>query len=200
MSHELPVPPSEGRRIVICDYNALLLSVTGLLRMSGYAVFQAHDGWAAQELCLLLPNIDLLVLNTYGTGIDVSELCRSVRHAKRGLPILHIGSTTPPGLPSDVPTLAEQFTADSLLSTVQRLIEPALRRPDPVQQPTRNVERYPNGRRWDDQGSRSAEAWGEHFSAPFRGTAPVRAPTRVESSWTGRLWHWMTMSRPAAGN
>ena len=128
MSHELPVPPSEGRRIVICDYNALLLSVTGLLRMSGYAVFQAHDGWAAQELCLLLPNIDLLVLNTYGTGIDVSELCRSVRHAKRGLPILHIGSTTPPGLPSDVPTLAEQFTADSLLLTVQGLIEPALKR------------------------------------------------------------------------
>ncbi len=41
---------------VICDYNALLLSVTGLLRMSGYSVFQAHDGWAAQELCVLLPN------------------------------------------------------------------------------------------------------------------------------------------------
>jgi hypothetical protein len=47
----------------------LLLSVTGLLRMSGYSVFQAHDGWAAQELCVLLPDIDLLVLNTYGTGM-----------------------------------------------------------------------------------------------------------------------------------
>jgi hypothetical protein len=198
--HELPVPPSEGKRIVICDYNALLLSVTGLLRMSGYAVFQAHDGWAAQELCILLPRIDLLVLNTYGTGIDVSELCRTVRYTKHGLPILHIGSTTPPGLPSDVPTLAEQFTADSLLSTVQGLIEPALRGPDPVQQPTKNAERYPNGRRWGDQGSRSGEAWGERVSAPLGRTAPVRAPTRVESSWTGRLWHWMTTSRSVSRN
>jgi hypothetical protein len=33
------VPSGEGRRIVICDYNALLQSVTGLLRMSGYCVF-----------------------------------------------------------------------------------------------------------------------------------------------------------------
>ena len=79
MMTERSVPSSEGRRIVICDYNALLLSVTGLLRMSGYAVFQAHDGWAARELCILLPEIELLVLNTYGTGIDVGELCRNVR-------------------------------------------------------------------------------------------------------------------------
>src|SRR5690349_12575028 len=43
------VPSTRGRRIVICDYNALLLSVTGLLRMSDYAVFQAHDGWAADH-------------------------------------------------------------------------------------------------------------------------------------------------------
>jgi len=200
MSHELPVPPSEGRRIVICDYNALLLSVTGLLRMSGYAVFQAHDGWAAQELCLLLPNIDLLVLNTYGTGIDVSELCRSVRHAKHGLPILHIGSTTPPGLPGDVPTLAEQFTADSLLLTVQGLIEPALRRRDPVQQPTKDLERYPNGRRWEDQGSRTAFPMGEPFSAPFHKAAPVGPPSRIHQGWAGKLWYWMTTSRSASRN
>jgi hypothetical protein len=58
------VPCSEGRRIVVCDYNALLLSVTGLLRMSGYSVFHTRDGWAAQELCVLLPDIELLVLNT----------------------------------------------------------------------------------------------------------------------------------------
>lgn len=118
-----PVPSTEGHRIVICDYNALLLSVTGLLRMSGYAVFQAHDGWAAQELCILLPEIDLLVLNTYGTGIDVGELCRNVRSSKPGLPILHIGSTVPEGLPDDVPTLCETFTPDGLLMTVGALIQ-----------------------------------------------------------------------------
>jgi hypothetical protein len=149
------VASTEGRRIVICDYNALLLSVTGLLRMSGYAVFQAHDGWAAQELCILLPEIDLLVLNTYGTGIDVGELCRNVRGSKQGLPILHIGSSTPVGLPADVPTLSEDFDADSLLLAVSALIEPGLKRVgSDSAQPERLAPTYPNGRRREDSGSR----------------------------------------------
>jgi DNA-binding response OmpR family regulator len=155
MLPERPVPSTEGRRIVICDYNALLLSVTGLLRMSGYAVFQAHDGYAAQELCILLPEIELLVLNTYGTGIDVGELCRNVRSSKHGLPILHIGSTTPAGLPADVPTLPESFNADSLLSAVRALIEPGLTRVGPrLAQPAIGSVSYPNGRRREDAGSR----------------------------------------------
>jgi len=145
----------EGRRIVICDYNALLLSVTGLLRMSGYAVFQAHDGWAAQELCILLPDIELLVLNTYGTGIDVAELCRNVRTSKPGLPVLHIGSSVPDGLPPDVPTLSENFNSDSLLLAVGALIEPELMRGGPLRlSPQPTAVSYPNGRRREDTGSR----------------------------------------------
>jgi response regulator RpfG family c-di-GMP phosphodiesterase len=124
MITQRPVPSIKGRRIVICDYNALLLSVTGLLRMSGYSVFQAHDGYAAQELCTLLPNIELLILNTYRTGIEVGELCEKVRVQKHGLPILHIGSTIPDGLPFDVPTLPEDFTSESLLTAVEALVEP----------------------------------------------------------------------------
>jgi hypothetical protein len=157
MMTERPVPSSEGRRIVICDYNALLLSVTGLLRMSGYAVFQAHDGWAARELCILLPEIELLVLNTYGTGIDVGELCRNVRDSKHGLPILHIGSTVPEGLPADVPTLSENFTADGLLMTVGALVQPGLMRVGAASLQAEQVPRsYPNGRRREDSGSRPA--------------------------------------------
>lgn len=148
MMTERPVPSSEGRRIVICDYNALLLSVTGLLRMSGYAVFQAHDGWAAQELCILLPEIDLLVLNTYGTGIDVGELCRNVRSSKRGLPILHIGSTIPEGLPADVPTLSEDFNADGLLLAVGALIQPGVEAASPQAEWVQAS--HPNGRRRED--------------------------------------------------
>ena len=132
MITQRPVPSTEGRRIVICDYNALLLSVTGLLRMSDYAVFQAHDGYAAQELCTLLPDIELLILNTYGTGLDVGELCENVRTHKPGLPILHIGSTIPENFPSDVPTLAEDFTAESLLLTVRALVGPEPMRGDPA--------------------------------------------------------------------
>ena len=115
-------PPNEGRRIVICDYNSLLLSVTGLLRMSGYSVFQAYDGHAAQELCVVLPEIELLVVNTYELGIGVGDLIRHVRAVKPGLPILHIGPSIPDGLPLDVLTLSEGFTPDRLLTTVEAMI------------------------------------------------------------------------------
>jgi CheY-like chemotaxis protein len=118
-------PSAEGRRIVICDYNALLLSVTGLLRMSGYCVFQAHDGQAADELCRELPDIELLILNTLGTSTDTPSLIRAIRTSHPGLPVLHIGSSVPAGLPADVPTLAESFTADELLRTVAKLCDGA---------------------------------------------------------------------------
>lgn len=120
-----PASSSEGRRIVICDYNALLLSVTGLLRMSGYCVFQAHDGQAARELCQELPNIELLVLNTTGTGTDTPSLVRTVRANRPRLAVLHIGALIQ-GLPDDVPTLAESFSADELLRTVSGLLPPVL--------------------------------------------------------------------------
>ena len=124
MSDQHHFPSNDGRRIVICDYNALLLSVTGLLRMSGFNVFQAHDGYAAEELCILMPDIELLIVNTYGTGIDVGVLCRNVRAVKPNLAVLHIGSSVPDSLPADVPTLSEEFTADSLLQTVEAMMAP----------------------------------------------------------------------------
>lgn len=113
---------SEGRRIVICDYNALLMSVTGLLRMSGYCVFQAYDAAAARELCGELANIGLLILNTTGTGVDTPTLVREIREQHPGLPALHIGAAALEGMPADVPTLAESFTADELLLNVAALL------------------------------------------------------------------------------
>ena len=123
MSSQRPVPSSEGRRIVICDYNALLLSVTGLLRMGNYCVFQAHDGLAAEELCRRMPKIALLVLNTYGTGVEVGGLVQRVRLASPEIQVLHIGSTIPDGMPDDVLTISEVFTPEFLLNTVSTLIE-----------------------------------------------------------------------------
>ena len=97
--------------------------------MSGYTVFQAYDGLAAQELCVQLPDIELLVLNTFGTGIDVGELIRVVRQRLPNLPVLHIGNSVPDSLPPDVPTLAEDFTADTLLLSIAALMgEPAGKR------------------------------------------------------------------------
>ena len=91
--------------------------------MSGYAVFQAYDGLAAKELCAQLQSIDLLVLNTLGMGTDVAELIRAVRQRHPGMPVLHIGNTTPETLPPDVPTLAEDFTPDTLLLSVKELVD-----------------------------------------------------------------------------
>jgi DNA-binding response OmpR family regulator len=115
-------PASKGSRIVICDYNALLLSVTGLLRMSGYCVFQAYDAQAARELCRELPDIGLLVLNTTGTGTDSPSLVRDIREKHPNLPVLHIGASTLEGMPANVPTIAESFTADQLLLAVDALM------------------------------------------------------------------------------
>ena len=92
--------------------------------MSGYAVFQAYDGAAAQELCRELPDIGLLILNTEGTGMDLPTLIQSVREQSPGLPVLHIGSSHPAGLPADVRTIDETFTPDRLLATVGDLVSP----------------------------------------------------------------------------
>lgn len=90
--------------------------------MSGYAVFQAYNGAAAQELCRELPNIGLLILNTEGTGMDLPTLVRSVRADHPGLPVLHIGSSHPANMPANVQTLAESFSADQLLAAVRDLV------------------------------------------------------------------------------
>jgi DNA-binding NtrC family response regulator len=121
-----PVRPldTDGRRIVICDYNALLLSVTGLLRMSGFVVFQAYDARAALELCAELPNIELLILNTTGTGTDSPSLVREIREKHPSLPALHIGPTPLQGMPANVPTLDESFTSEQLLAAVRKLLPP----------------------------------------------------------------------------
>ena len=117
-----PRTPSGAPRVVICDYNTLLQSVTGLLRMSGYAVFQAYDGLAAADICRFMPGVQLLVLNTEGTGVDTPGLVQGVRRAHPGLPVLHIGLEPIPGMPADVKNLPDTFGVDELLTTVQALV------------------------------------------------------------------------------
>jgi DNA-binding response OmpR family regulator len=117
-----PPVPARAPRVVICDYHALLISVTGLLRMNGCCVFQAYDGQAAKELCDKLPDIGLLILNTEGTGMDMPTLVRSIRGRLPSLPVLHIGSSHPAGMPADVQTLPESFNSDQLLTAVRALV------------------------------------------------------------------------------
>jgi DNA-binding response OmpR family regulator len=117
-----PRTPHGAARVIVCDYNSLLQSITGLLRMSGFAVFQAYNGQAAEELCRYLPYIDLLVLNTEGTGTDSAGLVRTVRQTHPGLPVLHIGHERIPGMPANVANLPETFSLDELLATVRTLV------------------------------------------------------------------------------
>jgi hypothetical protein len=49
-------------------------------------------------------------------------LVRIVRKIHPGLPVLHIGKSTIPGMPPGVLTLEESFTPDQLLSAVGALV------------------------------------------------------------------------------
>ena len=90
--------------------------------MSGYAVFQAYDGKAAADICRFMPGINLLVINTEGTGIDTPGLVQDVRRAHPGLPVLHIGHEPIPGMPADVKNLPDSFGVNELLTSVRALV------------------------------------------------------------------------------
>lgn len=122
MSPRSSAPQIRGQRIVVLDSNPILVSVTGVLRMTGYCVFSAYDGLAAEELCCTLPGISLLILNTHVDGMDEAVLFRAIRARLSDLPILHIDTHRGPLIPEDIPTLTEPFTPDALLEAVAGLI------------------------------------------------------------------------------
>ena len=132
-------PAKAGRRrrvqrftvssIVVADEKPSLVDMmVRTLRGADHCVFQAYDGQAALELALALRDIDLLVTNTHMPGLNGPELIRRVRAMMPALPILYIrnqghGRGDPNGLPADVPTLSEPFTAAQLLAAVEPLLD-----------------------------------------------------------------------------
>jgi two-component system, cell cycle sensor histidine kinase and response regulator CckA len=92
-------------------------------------VFQASDGLAALELSLSLRNVDLLITNTHMPEMNGPQLIRQVRRQLPNLPILSVKNAdaehggVPDGLPPDVPTLQEPFTAEQLLDAVRPLLD-----------------------------------------------------------------------------
>jgi hypothetical protein len=69
-----------------------------------------------------MPEIDLLVLNTEGTGMDTPALVLRVRKLQPDLPVLHVGRHRIAGMPADVVNLPETFSAEQLLTTVHDLV------------------------------------------------------------------------------
>jgi two-component system, OmpR family, response regulator len=124
-------PPGlhQGAHIVVADEKpALLDMIVRTLRMNKHCVFQAYDGQAAYELALALRDIDLLITNTQMPGMNGPELIRRVRALLPTLPILYVKNqgqppAIPDGLPPDVPTLHEPFTAEQLLAAVKPLLQ-----------------------------------------------------------------------------
>ena len=118
-----------GALIVVADEKpALLDMIVRTLRAADHRVFQAYDGQAAFELSLAL-DIQLLITNTRMPGLNGAELIRHVRALLPTLPILHIQNEGealnrgPDGIPADVPTLIEPFTAEQLLAAVRPLLQ-----------------------------------------------------------------------------
>jgi DNA-binding response OmpR family regulator len=109
----------------------LLDMMVRTLRAADHCVFQAYDGQAAFELALGLRDIDLLITNTPMPGLDGPQLIRYVRALLPALPILHIQNQEvepnkgPDGIPEDIPTLSEPFTAEQLLAAVRPLLQRA---------------------------------------------------------------------------
>ncbi len=118
-----------GAHIVCADCKREVLDlIVQTLREQDHCVFQAYDGLAALELCLHLRTVNLLITNTSMPGLNGPTLIRQVREQLPTLPILYIknsddGSGPPTGLPPDVPTLREPFTAEQLLAAVQLLLQ-----------------------------------------------------------------------------
>ena len=75
-----------------------------------------------RDLCRYMPEIDLLVLNTEGSGVNTPQLVEDVRRAHPGLPVLHIGARPIPGMPADVENLQDTFGVNDLLDTVRSLV------------------------------------------------------------------------------
>jgi two-component system, cell cycle sensor histidine kinase and response regulator CckA len=120
----------QGAHIVVADEKpALLEMIVRTLRGADHCVFQAYDGTAALELALALRQVDLLITNTRMPGLNGPALIRQVRAKLPNLPILYVQnseyqqSPVPGGLPPDIPTLREPFTAEHLLDAVRPLLD-----------------------------------------------------------------------------
>ena len=105
----------------------LLDMMVDTLRREDHCVFQAYDGLAALRLILNLREIDLLITNTSMPGMNGPELIRQVREKMPTLHILYVKNLdspdgAPEGLPPDVPTLSEPFSAEQLLAAVRPLL------------------------------------------------------------------------------
>jgi DNA-binding response OmpR family regulator len=113
----------------VADENPELLDyMVAILRSANCRVFQAHNALAALELTLGLGTIDLLITDASRPRIKGPQLIRQVREKMPTLPILYIANrelsleTVPDGLPPDVPTLREPFTASQLLAAARALL------------------------------------------------------------------------------
>ena len=76
------------RIIVVEDERKVASFIRQGLEEEGYAVEVAHDGETALDLIASGPSSDLIVLDLMLPRLDGMEVCRRLRSARPGLPIL----------------------------------------------------------------------------------------------------------------
>ncbi len=84
-----PTPAAPRRILVVEDDPSINDVVATALRFQGHSVTQTSDGSAGLEIALA-GGVDLLVLDVMLPGIDGFEMCRRLREAGSGAPVLFL--------------------------------------------------------------------------------------------------------------
>ena len=84
-----PTPAAPRRILVVEDDPSINDVVATALRFQGHSVTQTSDGSAGLEIALA-GGVDLLVLDVMLPGIDGFEVCRRLREAGSGAPVLFL--------------------------------------------------------------------------------------------------------------
>ena len=113
---------TRGTALLVDDEELVRMSTADMLSDLGYAVVEATSAEAALNLVDKGEHFDLLVTDHLMPGISGTELARTMRTARPGMPVLLVsGYAEREGLDPDLPRLTKPFRKDELASSLARL-------------------------------------------------------------------------------
>ena len=122
-SPDAPEPASNrGIALLVDDEELVRASTADMLIDLGYSVVEASSAEDALRLVDRGESFDLLVTDHLMPGMSGTELARTVRAARLGLPVLLVsGYGEREGLDADLPRLTKPFRKDELASRLSEL-------------------------------------------------------------------------------
>jgi signal transduction histidine kinase/CheY-like chemotaxis protein len=122
-----PAFAHEGVALLVDDHDLVRASTAEMLAELGYRVVEAISGEEAVRLIDGGLHADLMVTDHLMPGISGAELAGLARLRLPGLPVLLVsGSSSPNGVPADLPCLAKPFRKAALAERIATLREPAV--------------------------------------------------------------------------